>query len=340
MEKPLRGIFPQNFIERDIYLIASEGELLSPTNLKAELFFKYFKQRIFEQENFQLDLIRPAEPLNSLPWLEGILGMDIRVTGQAIWAEPLLEKREEIKNFNPILNEKWLETTLTFVSDLVREFSPLYPIAGPFLRGPADIVAAMIGTDRFCLEIMDHPGEISRLMKFCAQAWVEVISEVIKRIPIWNGGYIPGARWVWAPGECVYFSEDTTVLLSPKQYKEIILPFNLWMASKIPYGFVHRHSASLHNIHHLLDLPSGWAIEVTMDPSGPSFEKMLPVLLEIQAAHRSLIIFYPRSLFPVESFLEGLSPHQLCLIEYSEKVDPVFQPDEFKRWKKNYAKVL
>lgn len=318
IDRPLVGLFLQEYFVEDIYRIAKEGEFVTPEMVKPDLFFDLFAGRHSALEGYQQDMVRPVEPLNCMPWLEGILGMDLRVHGQSVWAEPLLAKDKSIESFQPGWCDAWFEVTVAFVRDLVERFHPQIPVSGPFLRGPADVVAAMIGTGRFCLELVDYPQEIERLLHICARAWSEVYNQVIKIIPPWNGGYIPGARWIFAPGECVYASEDATVLLSPKMYKEIILPVNQSMAARFPFGFMHRHSASMQHLDLLLEMPPGWALEVTIDPTGPTVSEILPVLQEIQAARRPLILFGMNKPEQLRSLMHGLAPEGLCLIPQAD----------------------
>jgi hypothetical protein len=314
IDRPLVGLFLQEYIVEDIYRIAGEGDTVTPEMVKPDLFFDLFAERHIALEEHKQDMFRPVEPLNFMPWLEGILGMDLLVHGQTVWAEPLLAKHKSIESFQPGWCDAWVEVTLAFVRDLVERFHPQIPVSGPFLRGPADVVAAMIGTERFCLELVDHPGEIERLLHIAASAWSEVYSEVIKIIPPWRGGYIPGARWIFAPGECVYFSEDVTVLLSPAMYKEIFLSVNQSMAAHFPFGFIHRHSTSIHHLDLLLEMPPGWALEVTMDPMGPPVSGVLPVLQKIQAARRPLILFGINKPEQLRELMHGLAPEGLCLM--------------------------
>ena len=199
------------------------------------------------------------------------------------------------------------------------------PIASPFLRGPADIIAALIGADRLCYEIIDNPQEVLRLVEFCAQAWIRVSRQLISQIPIWRGGYVLGARWIYTPGPCTYSSEDFTGLISSKVYRNIFLAGNRSIAAQFPYGFMHRHSPSLHHLEALLELKPGWAIEVTMDPNGPKVAEILPVLIRIQQAGRPLIVFGLNDPDEVGRLVASLSPRGLCVTLQADTEDQAKQ---------------
>ncbi len=317
-DRPLVGLFLQPYIVPDVYRIAAEDDFLEPGQIRAERFLDLHLERYQLLQDLPQDFTRPVEPPNWLPWLEAILGLPVQVKNQTVWAESILKKDQPIQDIQVHWDESWLNTTKTYILDLVKEFHPHIPIAGPFLRGPTDVVAAMLGTSRFCVELIDHPEEVERLILVCAQAWIRVSQMLMKIIPEWQGGYFPGARWIHAPGLCVYSSEDATSLISRRMYEKNILPDNKLMAAQFPYGFVHRHSASSHNIESLCDLPQQWAVEVTMDPSGPDIEKVLPVLQFVQRSHHPLIVFGINDGEMLQTLLDNLSPEGLCLILQSE----------------------
>lgn len=317
-DRPLLGLFLQPYIVPDVYRIAAEDEWLKPQQLKAERYFDLHLERHRMIQNLPQDFVRPVEPLNWMPWLEAVLGLPLQVKNQTVWAEPILAKDKPLQDLSVGWREDWLEAVLGYVRDLVNEFHPQIPVAGPFLRGPADVVSAMLGTSRFCVELIDHPEEIMALIARCAHAWIQVTQQVMEIIPEWQEGYFPGARWVHAPGKCVYTSEDATSLISRKMYEEYLLPANLQMAAQFPYGFVHRHSASLHNLKSLGGLPRQWAVEVTLDPSGPTLDQVLPVLKRLQQSHHPLIVFGISEIQGLQTLLKNLQPEGLCLVAQSE----------------------
>lgn len=324
-DRPIIGLYLQRYVTEDIFRVAVEGEHLCPEELKAELFDDLFWERHRQLKKTAQDLIRPAEPINTVPWMEGILGMKLCVQGSTIWAEPLLEKEQDIKKLDPHYDKGWLDATLQFVQDLVDLYSPDLPVTAPFLRGPADVVAAMMGIERFCFELTEHPDEIRRLLLFCQDAWAEVYSEILNIIPEWQGGYIVGGRWIYAPDKCAYFSEDASVLISPAMYRDIFLPINQRMTSHFPFGYIHRHSASIQHIEALLELPLGWAIEITMDPCGPGLEEILAMCQKIQEGGHPLIVFGLEDPQIMNRMLDELHPNGLCIIAHFDDPHPLHE---------------
>lgn len=318
---PLLGVYLGSYLSEDIYLIAKEGELLQPDQLQPERFYDSFSRKIALLDGLEQDLIYPAQPISSVPWLEAMFGCTVRVSSQAVWAETLLEEGGSIETFQPGWDEAWVEAALRMVRAFAKQFSPRVPVAGPFLRGPGDVLAALLGAYRLAYEIVYHPTHVQRLAELCALRWVEVTRRILAEIPRWMGGYVFGARWIYTPEPGAYASEDITQLFSPRTYREIFLPFNTWMARQIPYGFWHRHAPSQHHIETLVDLPETWAIEVTIDPMGPRPQQILPVLQRLQAAGRSLILFGVNAPEEVRFLASHLTGQGLCLTFQADDTD-------------------
>lgn len=319
-DRPLAGAYLGGYEVADVYLVAGDGDLLEPQQLVPERFLEVFVQRCEKSEGLGQDLFRPLSPLYCVPWLEAMLGCPVRVHSQACWAESLLDEDEPLETLQPGWTEAWLEAAVSFVWALAARancqpsLAGGFPVAGLFLRGPADVVAAMLGTERMCYEFYDHPRQIHRLTRLSADAWIEALRLINQHIPTFYGGFVDPGRWLYSPAPCAYSSEDASAMISSDLYREFFLPYNQVMVNAVPYGYVHRHSASAHNLLALLDLETTWAIEVTMDPGGPSVPEMLPLLQQIQEKGRPLIVFGLDEGRDVAALVAGLSPRGLCVV--------------------------
>jgi len=86
-----------------------------------------------------------------------------------------------------------------------------------------------------------------------------------------------------------------------------------------PYGMVHRHSASKHNLADLLELDRNWLIQVTMDPMGPRLAEIMPVFHLLQEAGRPFIVAIPTDgvaedpAGQIIQMARELSPRGLCI---------------------------
>jgi hypothetical protein len=317
-DRPLAGVYLGDYEVPDVYLAAQDGDLLRPEHILPERFFGRFAARCEIGERLGQDLIPPLSPLYCVPWLEAILGCPIRVGAEACWAEPLLPSGAPLELLETRWSLAWQEAAIGFIRALAESSSGRFPVAGPFLRGPADVVAALLGTERLCFEFHDHPQQIHRLARLCAEAWVEAARLIYKHIPPYHDGYVDAGRWLYAPGPSAYSSEDATALLSARVYREFFLPYNQVIVDTFPYGYIHRHSASVQNLAALLDLRTSWAIEVTMDPNGPGLAEMLPIFQQIQEHGRPLIVFGLDDEAEVATLVSVLSPRGLCVFPQAD----------------------
>lgn len=322
VDRPLVGVYLGEELVDDVYQVGQEGGRLSAGDMRPERLFDSHWRDHLALQRIDQDLICPVQPLYSVPWMEAMLGCSIRIQAQAVWAETVLEGDKPIGGFEPEWCLAWEEAAVHAMRVLSAHFTPLgLPLAGPFLRGPADVIAALIGANRLCYEVIDRPEQVMRLAHFCAQAWIRASRQMMDLVPVWRNGYVVGGRCIYAPGPCTYMSEDITCIISPGVYRRVFLPYDLTMAEQFPYGFMHRHSVSLQHLEALLALPPGWVIEVTMDPSGPKVAEILPVLQRIQQAGRPLIVFGLNDPDEVGRLAGGLSPRGLCVYLQADSDD-------------------
>jgi len=156
-----------------------------------------------------------------------------------------------------------------------------FPVAVPLLRGPWDLVSALRGQTNVYLDVFDDPETLSELAAACARIWIEVNEFVASRIPRWEGGYL-GYYGLWAPEFAATTQNDCSVSVSPSTYERLMLPADRATIERWEYGLFHLHSAGLHVLDHVLGLLHGQAVNVTVDPSGPSLDELLPILQRVQ----------------------------------------------------------
>jgi hypothetical protein len=321
VDRPLLGAYVGSYTSPLVYRIADDGDYLKPSQVVAEAFFDAIEAQCERWDALDGDLFEPAGPLYSIPWLEACLGLPIQVQGESVWAHQILAEDEPLERLHIVYRWDWIETLERFMRDLVGRFGERYPIAVPFLRGPADVITAMIGTARACLELYDHPEQMGTLIQTCADTWREIARRVQHPIPRFHGGFVNNARPLWSPAACSYSSEDSTTFLSAATYRRFFLPADVQISRTFPYGFIHRHSVSQQNIAGLLEINPAWAIEVTMDPTGPTVAEMLPLFRQLQARQRPLIIFGLNTEGSVAELVGALSPAGLCLIVQADDHD-------------------
>ena len=185
--------------------------------------------------------------------------------------------------------------------------------ANTLLRGPSDLVAAILGVREACVGWIDQPGLMARLMRVCTDANLAVIEAGQRVLQPFEGGSVTG--WgTWAPAPIVRTQADHSTLLSPSMYERQILPYDLEVIRACPLCIFHIHNNGYHIAPLLARVPEVDVIEVVVDPYpvGERSDCELQMLQMIQE-HKLLILDanFP-SYEEAEAVLDQLQPRGLC----------------------------
>ena len=218
------------------------------------------------------DLLPFSQPFFKIPWIEAMLGCPITMTEGQIWvqrhsggAQAVLQQGRNLAH-NP-----WFQLYCAFLSQLRSRLDDRFPVtANTLLRGPSDLVAAILGVREACVGWIDQPELMAKLMRVCTDAHLAVIEAGYELLDPYadgpaEGGYISG--WgIWAPGPVVRTQADHSTLLSPEMYEHQILPFDLEVIRACPCCIFHLHNPGLHVAPALIEVDELDVIEVVVDP--------------------------------------------------------------------------
>lgn len=156
------------------------------------------------------------------------------------------------------------------------------------MRGPSDIMQAMLGSERFLLNLIDSPASMKVMVQWITELWIDVLRMQIRHMPPFRGEYVAGSFGVWAPGTVASFQEDACGLLSANTYREFFKPCDGTIAKAFDYALIHLHSARLQMLDEILQIHELNAINIALDPLGPELAELLPVFRRIQAHGKTL----------------------------------------------------
>ena len=261
------------------------------------------------------ELVWGLPPLPGIPWMEAILGCAIWVSHEShsLWAAPWLDDWDALERVLPLSSNAWYCKLLELTDALVRHADGKYPVTQTLMRGPADLAVALRGHERLALDLYDHPDQVKRLAQRCSDLWIEVARAQFALLPSFDGGHPAPRLEVWAPGQVIRLEEDATILFSLKAYREFFQECDRRIVSNFQYAILHTHSANSKLVTGLLEIPELAAIQVSLDPTGPSVAQMLPILKRVQDAGKGLVITHELSDDALTPLLNELSPRGLAL---------------------------
>lgn len=258
------------------------------------------------------DLYWVLKPPRALPWMEAIAGCGVYVSdsSQAMTAvSPAMVPDLASLDLD---SNGWLRLMTAFTQNLAAHFGDRYPVGQTLMRGPSDMLAALLGL-AFYTELSDHPAALKVLARQCTEIWIKVLQTQYRHLPAYQHGYVAGTMGVWAPGPVAVFQEDAAGFISDKMYREVFWECDRAIADAFPYSLLHLHSASLHILTAVLEISSLTAVNVVVDPLGPTLRDLLPNLRRIQAAGKSLHLQGNLSPEDVQLVRSNLSLDGLCL---------------------------
>jgi hypothetical protein len=278
-------------------LLVPERETVSGDLAVADYMDDY--ERMFaEAESCGQDAFWTAEPYTGIPWMEAILGCEVRAGKEAFTTRPAyasaamaadaMERVVSGMRSNPSSNP-WLAKYLEFTKALVQLGRGRFTVGQPIMRGPSDMVGALLGQTGMVYSLIDDPGSMERLVSAVTKAFLTVIKLQRELVPAFHGGTALGFYHVWAPGTSIWFQDDLSAILSPSMYGEFFLGAARDICRGYEYTAVHLHHSSFFILDQLLELPELRAVEVNKDIGGPSVPEMVGILERILEKKRLIL---------------------------------------------------
>jgi hypothetical protein len=254
-------------------------------------------------------------PYHRVPWLVGIMGCGMRVStvAQTVWPVEYLGDdwfARPNQGFSPRMD--WLAKLLDFLAYIIDRYHPTdcVPTLDMISRGPGDLLIATMGVERCYLGIYDHPREIRSLLGQITELYIHWARVQLQALPTLDGGYC-NQYGLWSPGTTIRLQEDYAVNLSYPVFKEFLLPSMQAVLDAFDFHVLHTHSYG-NLAEWALDLPRLGAIEMTIDPTGPTVEALIPRLQAI-TAKKPLIVLGLLTEHEVSLLTTNLPPGALML---------------------------
>ncbi len=242
----------------------------------------------------QGDLFNGQCAFSRIPWMEAIVGCEIHAgADEAMWAKPALGPNfEGMERIVPTDDNPWLRKLLELTQALVDANDGTYLVTHTLQRGPSDMLSALLGDARMGLAFYDEPERVGEVLARTAQALIKVARAQYALVPAFHGGWSCWAYGLWAPGSVIRFQSDSSSQLSPRMYKEHVLPHDRTIMQAFEYSILDLHSAgTLHLAPVLCEVDELNALSVTLDryENAPSVAQLIPTFRKILEA-KSLLV--------------------------------------------------
>lgn len=293
---------------------------IEPDMLDPELYWAHFESSALPVRG---NLVQVAAPLG-IPWMAAMSGCPLycRRSDEElwfmgdIWAEPIARSSQELLDIVDFsLENEWHRALRQFYRFMVDKVEEEYELTTTLLRGPSDMLGQILGDQIMAIEFLDHPEETRRALDLLTDVWIEVNKDVISSIPELAGGTV-NSWGIWAPGVTVRTQEDHPMILSPRMYKEFIVPCNERMAAAFDYLLMHRHSGpmltTLGRLEALLEVEELRGVQVTRDINSPPLERLIDIYALIQEK-KPVLIWGAFTREEMRRILNSLEHRGLCI---------------------------
>lgn len=265
------------------------GKKISPDMLDVDLFLEDYENMFQDVSQIPQDGFWAAQPFTGIPWMEAILGCEVYATGSSFISKPFLESINEIKNINFDGSNPWLLKYIEFLKKLEALSNGRFPVGQPIMRGPSDMIGAMLGQTEMIYAFFEEPVEMKKLSEQVTEIYLKVIDCQYNEISDFYGGYSMGFYQLWSPGKCIWFQEDLSAVLSPSIYKNCLKSSAENICRDYPYTAIHLHPSSFFILDELMTVDRLQVIEMNKDIGGPSIEEMIPVFRKVLSEKKLML---------------------------------------------------
>jgi hypothetical protein len=189
------------------------------------------RNQVFLAEGYPYEYPFPMLPA-------GYMGGEVVFTYETVWHVPFVE---DWGGFEPSLgmdSQLW-EATVRLVEEMARASRGRWITAMMTIGAPFDIMAALRGTARLCLDFYDYRGQLQRVRDRLVELWPQWYDAL--HAVIASYGQRGSSSWLslWAPGKMYTLQEDFAALVGPHDFRDLLLPGLLGLARHLDYNLFH-----------------------------------------------------------------------------------------------------
>jgi len=246
-----------------------------------------------------------------IPWIEAIIGCKLIVQEDSVWAKPPDNEYKVLKKIDYNLENPWLSKLIDLHKFLVDISYDRFPISLPVMHGPLDVISAFRSPTKLCFDLYDRPEDVKISAEKLKNIWIKIAKQLMEMTPPYYSGWFTRMN-IYLRNRCATPQSDFTSLISEKTYRDFGLEIDKDIMNDVPSQTYHTHSTSWHVLKIISQIPNLKSLQITIDPNGPSLEKMKKILVECQKNVPLLISVW--NIHDCKWFIENLSPRGLAVV--------------------------
>lgn len=239
----------------------------------------------------------------------------------SLWFEPtLLDLTRDELRFDPdqFLYKKTLELADYFASSAQGRFF----VSMPDASGGIDCLAHLRGTENLLFDLIENRTWVRDSVHTILKVWLATTETIHQRLKSTNdGGSSIGWLSTWAEGRHAQTQCDLSVMISPKDFCDLVVPEIKVQAGWMDYSLYHLDGQQqIRHLDALLRLDEVDCIQWTCVEGQPPPTAFIPELRRIQQAGKRLLILN-YDLKVIETLLQELSSAGLYLVTRASSRD-------------------
>ena len=237
--------------------------------------------------------------------IAGFVGAELKLRPEedTSWALPFVEDWDSIQSLSIDPDSRWWNAVLQLCRTAAERGRGKFLVCGLDMHTNADLLAAIRGPERLCMDLIDNPEPVLRHIKSTHALYADVLDAVFDAT---NGPELGSVSWLdmWSDGKTQSVECDFSALVSPEHFRKFILPTIEYEVSCLDDAVYHLDGvSSLPHLDDLLAIDRLKGIQWVQGAGEPPMTEWLDLLRKIQNAGKSIHI----SVAPDE--MKSVHPH-------------------------------
>jgi hypothetical protein len=292
VDRPLLGFrIGEYLFARDFQAaknVLHDGKIIHPDMLDVDAFLKDHERMYAQTLKIGQDAFWTPSPFTGVPWMEAMLGCEIRGSAQSMTSEPWMDSLHVPEELS-LDGNPWFEKYAEFLEKFSAASQGRFPVGQPIMRGASDMLGALRGQTNLVFDFADNPQRIRTLSHAVTDLFLQVIERQHTLTKPFYGGSAMGFYHLWCPGPCIWTQEDLSALMSPRLYRKFLLELDCKIFEGYDYTLFHMHPSSFFILDDLLSIEALKVIQINKDVGGPPIKDMLGVFQKVLDTKRLVI---------------------------------------------------